>query len=397
MRDREIDRPRGYRIIWGRLLRHGVAALLIASMVWCSWSVGGALTAPGTDSTAARLAEWGRGHSLGWAVTGLERVVYTVDQPKLGGSLPGGIPTVTGAGDKTSPGSRTHRSYGHSGRSTGQTVAGIRQPAPIRPPAAHPLPHEGQWQDLLSVRGLAAAKVAFVRPDPSHTSYLADAIWMNPNLVKFRLFPGIRYPGQPKTGPDRLTGPLRRQVLATFNSGFQLKDSNGGFWQAGKQVQPLVAGAASMIFTTDGRLHVAPWPGGAPGSHIAAVRQNLTMMIRHGHVTPLVTRPHGNSWGTTVGNTAYVWRSGIGVRRDGSVVFVLGPALSIHTLADLLARAGAFNAMELDINPAWTDYFTYTHPHPGSAVPHRIGGDTQPNLYRYLKPSSRDFVGVFSR
>jgi hypothetical protein len=92
-----------------------------------------------------------------------------------------------------------------------------------------------------------------------------------------------------------------------------------------------------------------------------------------------------------------VWRSGIGVRRDGTVVFVLGPALNIHTLADLLRRAGAVNAMELDINPAWTDYFSYTHPMPGRAVPHRIGNDTRPNLYRYLKPCTRDFVGVFAR
>src|SRR5262249_15268818 len=158
------------------------------------------------------------------------------------------------------------------------------------------------WQDLLRVHGAAAARVAFVRPDASHTSYLADVVWMDPHLVKFQLFPGIRYPGQPWTGPDHLTRSALNGVLATLNSGLQLKDANGGFWQRGKTTQPLANGAASMIFTTDGRLRIEPWPGGAPGPHIAAVRQNLTMMIHDGHLSPLVASPQTNTWGATIGN-----------------------------------------------------------------------------------------------
>ncbi|MBO0813051.1 MAG: phosphodiester glycosidase family protein [Microlunatus sp.] len=371
--------------------------MLILTVTWCSWSIGGALTAPGTDPAAARLAEWGRRHYLGWAVTDLERALYAVHKPKVGGSVPGGIPTVTGTGNDRSPGAGPHHSGRRNSHRRPTRLRTAKPPAPIRPAAQSPLAHEGHWQNLLRVHGDAAAKVAFLRPDPSHTSYLADVVWMDPNLVRFKLFPGIRYPGQPWTGPDRLTGSARDQVLATFNSGFQLKDANGGYWQRGKTTQSLVPGAASMVFSTSGRLRIERWPGGAPGPHTAAVRQNLTMMIHHGHVSPLVANPNWNSWGATIGNSAYVWRSGIGVRRDGTVVFVLGPALDIQTLADLLRRAGAVNAMELDINPAWTDYFTYTHPAAGKAVPHRIGGDTLPYLYRYLKPCTRDFIGVFAR
>lgn len=394
----------GFRRAWYRLgrtrttrmVQRCVAGALVLILAWCSWSIGGALTAPGTDPAAARLAEWGRRHYLGWAVTDLERALYAVHKPKVGGAVPGGIPTVAPAtnGSQSADPRRTRR-HRASGRPTGPRTA--HPPAPIHPSARTPLAHEGQWQDLIRVHGAAAARVAFVRPDTSHTSYLADVVWMDPHLVRFKLFPGIRYPGQPWTGPDHLTGSARDQVLATFNSGFQLKDSNGGYWQRGKSTQALVTGAASMVFSTDGRLRIQRWRGGAPGPHIAAVRQNLTMMIRHGRLSPLVRNPQPNSWGATVGNSAYVWRSGIGVRRDGTVVFVLGPALNIKTLADLLRRAGAVNAMELDINPAWTDYFTYTHPSPGKAVPHRIGSDTQPNLHRYLKPCTRDFVGVFPR
>lgn len=379
-----------------RITGGGLAGALALILAWCAWSIGGALTGPGTDPPAARVAEWGRHHGLGWAVTDLERALYLVHKPHVGGRVPGGVPTVAGPGEG-SPGRDTPSGRRSTASARPKGLPTAHPPAPIKPSAGSPLAHEGQWQDLLWVHHSVAARVAFIRPDTIHTSYLADVIWMDPHLLKFRLFPGIRYPGQPLTGPSHLTGSARNDVLATFNSGFQLKDSNGGYWQHGRTVQRLVAGAASMVFTTDGRLRIENWPGGTPGPHIAAVRQNLTMMIRNGHQSPLVSNPQHNSWGATIGNQAYVWRSAIGVRRDGTIVFVVGPALNIQTLADLLRRAGAVNAMELDINPAWTDYFTYTHPAPGRAVPHRIDGDTQPNLYRYLKPCTRDFIATFPR
>jgi len=37
----------------------------------------------------------------------------------------------------------------------------------------------------------------------------------------------------------------------------------------------------------------------------------------------------------------------------------MGPALSVRTLAELLHRAGAVRAMELDINTEWVSFMTY--------------------------------------
>jgi hypothetical protein len=53
--------------------------------------------------------------------------------------------------------------------------------------------------------------------------------------------------------------------------------------------------------------------------------------------------------------------------------------------------------MELDINQSWTNFITYTHPRNGVAVPHMLTKDEHPNPYRYLQPSSRDFVAVLTR
>jgi uncharacterized membrane protein len=71
--------------------------------------------------------------------------------------------------------------------------------------------------------------------------------------------------------------------------------------------------------------------------------------------------------------------------------------MSARTLANIMHDAGAVRAMELDINPAWTNFITYTHPSQGVTVPHMLTKDEQPNPYRYLQPSSRDFVAVLAR
>lgn len=368
----------------GRLLRTGVLTVLLICGGWLAFSVGGALTAPGTDSTAARLAEWARTHHLGFIVTSLEQAQYAANKPHSGGTVTGGIPSV-GPAEK-------------SGRAPSTTTRRTATPpASIKPLAATSLAREGQWQDLYSVKGVTAARVALLRPDKIHTSYLVDVVWMDPNLLRFRLFQGYKVPGGPTVAPNKLAGVDLRKVIATFNSGFQMFDAHGGYWQNGTTVKPLVKGAASMVLGNDGRLAVKAWPGGTPGQGVAAARQNLSLLIENGKVSPLVNNPSTAAWGKTVGNAAYVWRTGIGVRADGSIVFALGPAMDVKSLTDVLQRAGAVNAMELDINPDWTNYFTYTHPAPGQAVPKRLAKDQRPSLVRYLHPSTRDFVGVFGR
>ena len=45
--------------------------------------------------------------------------------------------------------------------------------------------------------------------------------------------------------------------------------------------------------------------------------------------------------------------------RNGALVYVGGPNLNITDLADLLVRAGAVRAMELDINTDWVNLATF--------------------------------------
>ncbi len=353
-------------------------------LAWLTWSIGGALTAPGTDTTSARLAEWGRFHGLGWAVSSLEQLQYKADPPKVGGSVAGGIPTIA----PVQPGpSQPARSATY-----------LAPPAPIPAQAQPALPHEGVWQPLVSFGGEPAILAAFVRPDAQHTSYLVGVASINQKLLRMELHPGYKVPGDSNLSKPSQVPPAQRDALmATFNSGFTMNDANGGYWQDGKSVVPLRTGAASMVFSKDGRVDVVRWGGGRPGPDVAAVRQNLGLLVDHGKITPDVDNPTTSTWGQTLGNKTYVWRSAVGIRKDGSLVFVAGASMSIRTLANVVHDTGVVRAMELDINPAWTNFITYTHPGTGVAEPHMLTKDMQPNPHRYLQPSSRDFVAVLAR
>jgi uncharacterized protein YigE (DUF2233 family) len=369
-----------------RTVRTAVITVVVLLVVSTSAWVAPALMAPGTDSTAARLAEWGRDHGLGWLVTSLEQVQYSRTAPTVGGTIAGGLPTTSPVSSVPSA------STPHGGKRA------TPPPNALASLVGVPVPGEGAWRDLYAVNGVPAARVASLRPDSQHTSYYVQVVWMDPKLLSFTLHPGYKVPGPALTPQNSITPQEIDSVLATFNSGFLMNDARGGYWQNGQSVVPLRQGAASMVLTTDGQLRLQSWPGGTPGSDVAAVRQNLDMVIENGVVSPAVTQASAAVWGKTVGNAAYVWRTGIGVRADGSVVFVVGPAMNIQSLAAVLQDAGALNAMELDINPDWTNYITYSHPSPGSAVPAVLPPpNASVNPSRYLQPSSRDFVAVLPR
>src|SRR5450759_2239440 len=357
---------------------------MVALLLWPAFSIGGALAAPGTDSTTARLAEWARFNGLGWAVSDLEQIQYKANPPKVGGNLAGGIPRIAA----TRPA---------SGKPTSSSSFSAL-PAPIPSQAKPSLPGEGSWQSLVSLKGVPAIRAAFLRPDAQHTSYLVGVAWLNQKLVKMSLHPGYRVPGDlGLSQPSSVPASQRNSLLATFNSGFTMTDANGGYWQDGQTAVPLRSGAASMVLYKDGHVDVARWNSATPGPDVAAVRQNLGLLVDNGAITSDVNSPTTKTWGATVGNKTYVWRSALGIRKDGSLVFLVGATLSVRTLANIVHDAGAVRAMELDINQSWTNFITYTHPSNGVAVPQMLTKDEHPNPYRYLQPSSRDFVAFLPR
>ncbi len=381
----DLDAPQAVRSRrpWVRWAVRGTLIGLCGFLAACGWSIAGALTTPGTDSAAARLAEWGRDHGLGGAVTWLEQQQYQRNQPTLGGTPHGGIPTAGG-----------------SVRSPGPGPAGLPAPAPIPPfaPGA-PLPGEGRWQTVVVVHGHPAVRVASLRPDAEHTSYVAAVMWLDPTFVSGRLQPGYHDPGGDWQAPTSLTPSLRRTVVAAFNGGFRLNgDSHGGYYSEGRTVSPLVHGAASLIMRTNGTATVGTWGHEvAMSRNVASVRQNLVPLVDNGVVNPTCGTGGEAEWGNTIGQRAFIDRSAFGVTPTGAEVYAAGPALSVCTLGKLLRAAGVVRGMELDINPDWVSG-AYFHDSP-TGVPqgYRLYPAQHVAPDHYLSPSSRDWYGWYAR
>jgi hypothetical protein len=75
---------------------------------------------------------------------------------------------------------------------------------------------------------------------------------------------------------------------------------------------------------------------------------------------------------------------------------VYGPALSAQTIAGLLKRAGAVEAMQMDINPEWTTFESY-HGKASDPTPEKLLPEQQSTPYRYYSIYSRDFTSVYAR
>lgn len=340
-----------------RRVRRGIAIVLVVFLTWFGISFGSALANPSYGTTLmARAAEWGRDHHLGWFVTWAEEEWYKLHPPKVGGAPPKGSFT-----NVTTPPVRT-------------SSLALPTPARLHSPAGAWIPGEGVWHPAgRPVDGVPAIYTTTVRPDALHTSYVVGVAWMDTRLLRAQLYSGSGIPGG---GPYRFTAPISPAASTTldaaFNAGFKMGDANGGYYTQHRTIVPLRPGGAALVTYADGSATVGAWGTQvAMTPDVTSVRQNLDLIVNGGRPVPGLLANDNSQWGATLGGGYFVPRSGIGVTRDGALVYVGGPSLAITSLANLLVDAGAVRAMELDINPDWVNYATYR------AAPGRPAGPGQ--------------------
>jgi len=369
-----------------RLLRRPWArVILVLIAVFCCWlafSIGQALTAPGGGSLSTKLAEWARDHYLGPVVTFGEWLTYS--PPKVGGKPSFSFVVPKGSQQK----------FKH--------VHGFQPiiPARLSSPAGTPLPGEGVWRVLETVKAEPAIFGTFLRVDAVHTSYASGIVSMDQRLVTFQLRPGSEDPGPGNWNAKPWIPPgTRSGLLAAFNGGFKLDSSGGGFYLNGSYRGTLTDGAASVVYYRNGTIKVGEWGRDVRMTpDVVGVRQNLKLIVDHGNVPATVNQDVLGSWGATLGGGYYVWRSGLGITRDGRIIFVYGDRLDVQDLASLLQRAGAVEALQLDINPEWMSYDYYkVEGHPTDPNPVNLLPDQQATPYRYYSVYSRDFTVVYAR
>jgi hypothetical protein len=319
--------------------------------------------------------EWLREHGAAWLVSDVERIYYSLNAPKTGGPPLKSLPTVGAHG--------------------GASVASYAPPA-IAPVIAPALPGEGHWRPTGPlVNGVAPVLVTTFRSDPNYPQMVAGVAWIDSARTTLQLYPG-RYepPGGSSRGPMEVPPQLRNQLLATFNSGFRLEDSGGGFVALGQVFAPLHDGLATLVGYRNGSVDVRAWSGKSePGPEVLFARQNLPLIVENGQLNPRIN--DGSEWGATLGNAIRVWRSGVGVDAHGDLIYAAADEQTAESLALILQRAGAVRAMELDINSEWVTFNFYGSF--GGGDPSKLLPGMNREATRYLSPDDRDFLVVYSR
>ena len=299
-------------------------------------SLGGALDNPSLGTgVSARVAEWSRDHGAGGLVTWIENLYYSHHAPPVGGR----------PSSRAIPAHQVGPAATAAGRAPGDRVVkgALPKPVPLVPFPRTPLPGEGKWVPAgRLVDGLAGVYATFMRPDAIHTTVVDGIAWLDTHLLNARLYSGSYIPGG---GPYKYNTPLPQSaestLVAAFNGGFRLGDSQAGYYTDGVTVRPLVTGAASFVIYKDGTANIGAWGTEVHMTpDVVAVRQQLRLLVDNGRAAAGLATNEKAQWGTVLGNSVYVSRSGVGVTRDGALVYVGGPDLDAVDLADLLvARA----------------------------------------------------------
>jgi hypothetical protein len=253
------------------------------------------------------------------------------------------------------------------------------------PPWTDPSPWTGQPAAVLLTRLVTDAS--------------GDAVnlaWFRQSRTAVVLYPGFKNPTYyaANRGPTEIPHAARRYVVAGFNSGFYEKDNPAGFYTHGTLYHPMVYGEATLLEHTDGTLDIVRWTGRSrPGPDIAVARQNLGMLVSAGHVSP--TAGILSDWGLTWHGAPAVWRSALGIDKNGNLIYAAGPGQSVASIATALIHAGAVRAMQLDINPYWPILVTFGAP--GGHLPTLVTPNPNQIPGRFLAPGEKDFFAVYLR
>jgi hypothetical protein len=342
-----------------------------------------AVTMPSNSSLGVNTVEWLRDNGARAIVNQIENWYYTLNAPSTGGPPLRSLPKQ--------PGAATASQLARTNRRLGVYYRPQRIPPVIRPALAG----EGAWRASFAGGGPnPPVLITSFRPDPNYPQLVAGVAWINHTRTSTWLYPGRLEPtvSLPSRGPTEVPPAARTHLVATFNSGFKLADSGGGFAVGGHAYAPLKPGLATIVRYRDGHVDVISWNGGpSAGSKIVYARQNLPLIVDNGRPNPNLST--GPQWGATLGNAIRVWRSSVGIDRHGNLIYAAANDQTVGSLAAIMIRAGAIRAMELDINTYWVSFITYHAPDAGGAA------NLLPNMdrssQRYLSPEDRDFFAVY--
>ncbi|WP_436531581.1 phosphodiester glycosidase family protein [Actinoplanes sp. HUAS TT8] len=347
-----------------------IALVAVLLLVWPAVSYARALTAPGSATFTMRTVDWVRSNNGNGVVNAIENWWYTRHKPAAGPPDAGTLPSI--------------------GTGTARVVGPPQLPL-LKD--VTPLPGEATWSaGRTGANGQPLIYTGFLRPDRQHLSIVAGVAWIRAAGTVTHLVAGTAQPGgAPWPGNAAVPSGDVGKLVATFNSGFKMKDTPGGFFLGGRYSQPLTDGLASLVIRRDGSMTIGSWGTDvAMGPDVVAVRQNLHLVVDHGRpVDGIATNANGR-WGSPRNQYQYTWRSGAGLDRDGNLIYVAGDKMNLTTLAAAMVDAGIVRGMQLDIHTGMSSFASWQP----SGTATKLLPAMSRSANRYLQPDQRDFFYV---
>lgn len=272
-----------------------------------------------------------------------------------------------------------------------------KNPIPYHPGSYARLPGEGVWTSVQLPQFGAYDVMAktFVLPDPSRSYAITSLVKINMHYSSLKAVAGTEQPGGPignrGTGRIPLSDQTDGKLFAAFNGGFQYKDGQYGMVIGSKVYLPLQVGLATLIIRANGTITIQAYNASSQKDiqNAIAIRQNGLLIVKNSKVSPDTSSGGMSKWGLTVTNSMFTWRSGIGITKDGNLVYAVGPSLSVDTLAATLQSAGCVTAMQLDINPFWVRFVLYQ--------PISSGGYTYESLLKAMQNGGSQYLHGYNK
>ena len=276
----------------------------------------------------------------------------------------------------------------------------------IAPNGSFPvLAEEGVWHNhpLSLFPGKEIMAYTFVRPDPKRSYALTTLLQIDSSAVRMGSVAGKEQPGGPvgKPGPGLIPSNIIEsgKLVAAFDGGFQYRDGAYGMIVGNTTYLPLKNDLGTVVGYQDGSLKIVRYSGQVLGDKVAFVRQNCPILIEHGEVTVSDER-NKTLWGRLAKGTVdiYTWRSGLGLTKEGNIIFAVGNNLTPQTLADALKMGGAVDAIQLDINPIWVRFNIFEPTDTlGQYTSSTLTKELQDGSKEYLQGYSKDFFYLYAR
>ena len=200
-----------------------------------------------------------------------------------------------------------------------------------------------------------------VRPDPQRPYVEVDLVEIDPSLLQLYMIVGTTEP-RPATGlvgSGVIPAEDWPNLVAAFNGGFAAMHGAYGMMVDRLIYLPARVGIATVAVYDDGALRLGTWGKDiAETPDMVAFRQNCPPLIEDGRITAETGKL--TLWGLSVNDEVFLYRSGLGITREGKLVYAVGRSLSAYTLARALQMAGAVYAMQLDVDEYHVVFITYT-------------------------------------